>query len=466
MDISSELATIQLGDQRLNKRARQLLVSLNDECQTSINGACAGWAESKAAYRFFDNPQADPEQILAAHRDATLLRMQEQPTVCIAQDTTELDYSSHPTRDARYLNSEYRQGLYDHSSVAFTPDKMCLGVLDAQFFDRPAETLGTTRERRHDPIESKESFRWVEGYRLCCQMAAECPDTEIVSVADREGDIFEVFAVASEHPTPAELVIRHNMPRRTTERASERSRRSYYDTHETVATSDVRCRRTIQLPATPKRTAREAQLEIRAVRLTLKPPQGFRKVDSIVLSVVEVLEVDGPQDGTDLHWRLLSTLPVDTTEQILRIVELYVARWPIEVFFRVFKTGCRVEEIQLETKDRLITALMFYKVIAWRILYHTFLGRECPDLPCDVVFSEAEWKSVWQIVEKEVPPPEPPTLEQFIPVLAELGGYNNRRGDGPPGAEVLWRATRRMYDFALAWETFQPDPPPPPPTCG
>lgn len=182
--------------------------------------------------------------------------------------------------------------------------------------------------------------------------------------------------------------------------------------------------------------------------------------------MVEVLEVNDPSsktkgDGTDLHRRLLSTLPVDTVEQILKIVEYYVARWPIEVFFRVFKTGCRVEEIQLESKDRLITALMFYKVIAWRILYHTFLGRECPDLPCDVVFGEAEWKSVWQIVEKEQPPDEPPPLKEFMPVLAELGGYNRRGGDQPPGAEVIWRATRRMYDFALARETVQPQNPPP-----
>ena len=211
----------------------------------------------------------------------------------------------------------------------------------------------------------------------------------------------------------------------------------------------------IDLPATPNRAARTAVLEIRALRLTIRPPHARGRLPQVELSVVLVDEVNGPEDGTDRNWLLFNSLPVDHDQAVLRIIDLDVARWPIEVFFRVLKTGCKVEEIQLEKKARLKRALMFYQVIAWRILYVTFLGRECPDLPCDVVFSEAEWKSVWKIVEQDDPPKAAPPLEEFIPVLAQLGGYNRRRQDAPPGAEVLWRATTGMLDFALAWETFQ-----------
>ncbi|MCA8996527.1 MAG: hypothetical protein KDA80_06075, partial [Planctomycetaceae bacterium] len=123
-----------------------------------------------------------------------------------------------------------------------------------------------------------------------------------------------------------------------------------------------------------------------------------------------LLRISGP--GTDRNWLLFNSLPVDHDQDVLRIIDLDVARWPIEVFFRVLKTGCKVEEIQLEKKARLKRALMFYQVIAWRILYVTFLGRECPDLPCDVVFSEAEWKSVWKIVEQDDPPKAAPPLEE------------------------------------------------------
>ena len=99
---------------------------------------------------------------------------------------------------------------------------------------------------------------------------------------------------------------------------------------------------------------------------------------------------------------------------------------------------------------------MFYKIIAWRVMHVTVLGRECPDLSCEAVFAQEEWKSVWQIVEKEPPPPQPPRLGEFIPVLAQLGGYNRRSQDHPPGAQAIWVGIRRMTDFALAWLTFGP----------
>lgn len=455
-EIQQEFETIQLGDERLNERSRTLLARLSAHPQQSINAACRGWQESKAAYRLFDNANVEPEQILAAHADATVGRMRQQPVVCIAQDTTELDFSAHPPEDVGCLNLEQRRGLYDHSSVAFTPDKLCLGVVAAEFFDRSSETLGQADSRQSSPIEMKESFRWLEGYRRCCELAVQCPDTQIVSLADREGDIYDIFLEAAQHPTPAEWIIRSRVHRSLPVKDASRGPDGYRQMRDEVAESQVLTRRQIQLPATLKRAARTATLEIRSRRLTVKPPHARSHLPTVTFSVVLVTEVDGPQDGTDLDWLLLSSLPVDTEADTLQIVDLYVARWPIEVYFRVFKTGCRVEQIQLETTTRLQRALMFYKVIAWRIMYLTFLGRECPELPCDVVFSQAEWQSVWKIVEQQEPPHAPPTLAEFIPVLAELGGYNRRRQDRPPGTEAIWGAVRRMFDFALAWESFRP----------
>ncbi len=145
--IEQEFSTIDLGDQRLNKHARSLLTALLAQSQLSINAACNGWNESKAAYRLFDNPQVDPDEILAAHADLTRQRIQQEEVVCVAQDTTELDFTNHPPEDIGCLNREERRGLYDHSSIAFTPDKLCLGVLNVDFFDRAPESLGKTRER-------------------------------------------------------------------------------------------------------------------------------------------------------------------------------------------------------------------------------------------------------------------------------------------------------------------------------
>lgn len=174
-------------------------------------------------------------------------------------------------------------------------------------------------------------------------------------------------------------------------------------------------------------------------------------------NVVLVEEVDGPGDDTDVNWLLITSLSIKTVDDVLRVIDYYTARWPIEVFFRVYKSGCRVEQIQLETNHRLENALMMYKVICWRVMYVTFLGRECPELACDVMFSEVEWKPVWKIVRDDPLPATTPTLEEFIPLLAQLGGYNNQKYDGPPGPQAIWIGIRRMTDFSLAWQAFGPN---------
>lgn len=455
--IEQEFDTIDLGHKSRNDRSKEILKALFAKPQESINSACDSWKDAKAAYRFLSNPQVDSDQILEAHRHSTVKRIQAQPVVCVAQDTTTLDFSDHPPEDMRCLSLADQRGLYDHSVVAFTPERLCLGVLDVEFYDRSEQSLGKTTERRNDPIEEKESFRWLEGYRRCCELASKCPDTQIVSLADSEGDIYDIFVEAEKHETPAEFVIRAKQVRCLPEKDEQAGGNVYKKIRDEVTQSDLVTTRQIELPATPKRAARTATLEIRAIRRKIKPPYARRKtMPAVTLSVVLVQEVDGPGDGTDLNWLLLSSLPIDGYRDVLRIVDYYVGRWPVEMFFRAFKTGCDVEEIMLESKARLIRALMFYKVITWRIMFLTFLGRECPELPCDTVLSESEWKSVWVIVEQEEPPETAPQLSQFIPILAQLGGYNRRKHDGPPGMETIWRGMRRMMDFALAWRSFGP----------
>ena len=468
--IGDEFENIHLGDLRLEKRAQSLLETLASHPSASINEACQSWDETKAAYRLLDNSNVQPEDILQAHRDKTIERIEAQDTVCIAQDTTELDFTSHPPKDVRNLERLGRRGLYDHSHIAFTPKKLCLGVLDVHLWDRDKETLGRSQQRKGQPLETGEGQRWLDGYRLACQIAGQCPDTQIVSLADREGDLYEIFVEAEKHQTPAQFVIRSQRKRSLLQKDPDRGPAAYRKMRDEVAQCEPVAYREVQLPQTPRRTTgsgnkrhpgregRTAKLQIRAKRITLRAPHNKKSyLPSVTVSVVWVKEIDAPDDEAAVDWLLISSLPVDTIEQVLRVIDFYVARWPIEVFFRVFKTGCRVEEIQLETKDRLIRALMFYKVIAWRIMFLTFLGRECPELPCGVVFSEAEWKSVWKVVQKDDPPENAPPLSDFIPILASLGGYNNRPSDGPPGAEVIWRGTRRMLDFARCWQAFGPN---------
>jgi hypothetical protein len=460
--IAEELQGIDLGDKRLNDRSRALLETLAADPAASINAACSGWAETQAAYRLCDNERVEPEKILRPHREATERRIAEHSTVLVVQDTTELDFSRHPTRDAGVLNTPDRFGFYDHSQVAFTREGVCLGVLDATFWSRDPDSLGKADERAADPIETKESARWLRGYQSACELAGRLPQTQIVSVADCECDIYDIFVEAEQHATPADFVIRARVERSTPKRDPEAGEAAYRKVRDEVASSKCLTTRVVELPATPKRVSRTATLEVRAQRVRVKPPHARPWLPEVTLNVVLVEETDGPGDGTDVSWLLLTSLPIHSVEAVLspelvlRVVDDYVLRWPIETFFRTYKTGCKVEEIQLETDRRLRNALMFYKIIAWRVLHVTMLGRASPELSCEAVFAEEEWKPVWTIVEKTPLPKQPPLLGVFIPILAQLGGYNRRTKDRPPGAQAIWIGIRRMTDFTLAWTTFGP----------
>jgi hypothetical protein len=462
-DLVSEFDTIDLRDKRLNKRAKLILQSFAEDPQGNPNKAWHGWAETQAGFRFLDNDHVDPEAILAPHRTATLARVARQSIVLIVQDTTELDLSAHPPDGAGPLRSKKTLGCLDHSQVAFTPTGLCLGVVGVKLWSRSEEGLGGSKKRRHDPIETKESYRWLEGYRNACEIARQAPETQVVSVADREGDLYEVFVEASamaeearqSGEKAAEFVIRLGKNRNlASPKEDEAGLNKLFQTlHATEPIGLFE----LELPATPRRKPRVARLEILRQRMRLKTPRRPREVlPDVEINAVLVREIDAPPDVAPIQWLLATSLPIDTKEDVLRVTEYYAGRWPIEIFFRILKTGCRVERIELQTAERFARCLMFYKIVAWRLQFLTILGRECPQLPCDVMFDEDEWKPVWKICKPKKPMPKTaPPLGEFLLLVASLGGHNGRKGDGPPGPQTLWSGLQRMADFTLAWKAFQ-----------
>ena len=205
------------------------------------------------------------------------------------------------------------------------------------------------------------------------------------------------------------------------------------------------------------RQSRQAEVEVRAANVTLRPPwRSDRQLPEVGVQVVLVREVDPPPDDEPVEWLLLTSLPVDEEEQVRQVIEYYCGRWMIEVFFRVLKSGCRVEERRFEHLDRLLSCLAVYLIVAWRTLYLCRLGRSCPEICCEVVFEPSEWKSVWKVVRRSTPLNTPPPLGEMIRLVAQLGGYVNRKHRDPPGPQTIWMGLQRMHDFALCWERFGP----------
>ena len=191
--IAEELSSIDLGDQRLNRRSRRVLEALYRKPGSSIAAACGGWPEVKGAYRLLEQPTVTAQQLLEPHYQTSAERMAAHSVVLCVQDTTELDYTGKQIEGLGPLNYESRQGLYVHPTLAVTPQRLCLGVLDAWNWVREPGRLGQ-KAAWHRPITEKESIRWLEGYQRVNELAAQLPDTQLVYMADREADIYELFA--------------------------------------------------------------------------------------------------------------------------------------------------------------------------------------------------------------------------------------------------------------------------------
>jgi hypothetical protein len=202
--LAAELSLIDLGDQRLNRRARRLLEKLGEKPTVSIPAACGGWGETRAAYRLFDHPEVGAERVLAPHIACTEERLRAHPRLLCIQDTTELDY---PTKKGIAglgpLNYESRWGMYLHPTLALTPERVPLGLLGVHSWAREPGSLGQAADPSR-PLEEKESVRWVDGFARVNELAEQLGETRLTYIADRAGDIYDLFVrppVRSAAPT-------------------------------------------------------------------------------------------------------------------------------------------------------------------------------------------------------------------------------------------------------------------------
>ena len=442
---AQEMLTANLGDERLNRRVAKILSRLADRPEGSVPAAFQSWAETLAAYRFFDNERVTPEKVLEPHRDATLERAKEFPVVLCVQDTTELDFTSKPQiQGLGPLSYESALGLYIHPTLAVTPERLCLGVLDQWSWARdPEDHGGKNRQHRlQRPIEEKESFRWIEGYRRICDWQRTLPQTRLVYLADRDSDLFELFEEGQSGE--ADWLIRSSQDRALVDGGL---------LWTTMQEAEVLGTQEFDLPASAQRAQRHVVQTLRVARLKLRPPyRPDKKLPVVEVTAILACEEAPPEGVEPIEWLLLTNLDVENAEQAQEKVQWYVCRWQIEIYFRILKSGCRVEELQLQERDRLEVALALYMIVAWRVLYLTMLGRTVPGLSCEVVLAPAEWKAVYLVIQRKKPPTQPPLLQEALVLIARLGGFLARKGDGTPGPKALWIGLQRTRDFVLALE--------------
>jgi hypothetical protein len=302
--------------------------------------------------------------------------------------------------------------------------------------------LGKRHRRRKTVLQEKESQRWLDGLTTTAGCFAQHP--HVVLMGDRESDLFDLFATP--RPTNVDLLVR----------VCREKRRVEHPTRYLAAALEsepIRGHVQIEIPARPNRLARTAEMAVRWLSVDVHAPCNGPKRAAVTLNFILIQELVPPPGEKPVRWLLATTLPVASLEDALRCVQWYAYRWTIERFHFVLKSGCKIEERQLETVERLERAIPVFSIIAWRLLWLTLQARETPDAPCTVILEEFEWKVLCTTVasHRRQLRTKPPTLREAIRMIAQLGGFLGRKCDGEPGPQTLWRGLRRLHDLAQGW---------------
>lgn len=452
VDVGSEFANSDLGNTLRNKRLVEVASRMAQQPAASLPKQMEDDAGLEGAYRLLENDSIIAQSVLDAHIEKTVGRMAERLLVLVLHDTTEFAFSGQEKREGLgYLDGGTRQGFYSHHSFAVAPDGEPLGTLHIHAWarpDKPSPVPEGKSRRRTDPYDpDRESLRWGESVLACAEKG---PDgTEIIHIMDREGDCLELFALLLEYDQRWVIRLAHNRrisPGRAAESAKLFERLSaapLFFKRDVVLSQRGKQRSAKNEKKFPARERREATLAVRAQTLEIFPANGASAnvPKSITLNFVDVEEVDPPEGCEPVRWRLATTEPIDTAEQIAAVVDMYRTRWLIEELFKAIKTGCRYQQRQLKTSNALLIDLAIETAIAWNLLLMRWVPRTTPEAPALRVLTPSQLGALVVLTEARGKPlPANPTAQDVLSAVAQLGGHIKYHG--PPG----WLVLRRGFD--------------------
>jgi hypothetical protein len=440
-----EFGGCDLGDARRVKRLVKMASGLAENVGCAVS-SCCGRMSAQLISRFFDRDEVTADSVLEHHIENTANRCVDSGLVLAIQDTTFLDFTGRkdlvdelgpigPASDSR--------GLLMHSVLAVSPDKTPLGLLGMQLWSRDPDDFGSGIKRRKRVVSDKESGKWIEGLRQA--EAATLESQALLVVGDRESDVFALFAESRRENT--DILVRANQNRSIVD-AEHSLMLGALDASDELGSYEL------SVPRQGSRSARTARLVVQACEVEIKPPRHRTKDisdKSVKLNLVRVREID--QDKDALEWILITSLGVNNLSDARKVIDFYSLRWVIEEFHKVLKSGCRIEQMQFETADRLKPAIALLSVVALRVLHLTKVSRQHPDADAAVLCSETEQIVLerWMVANNEKHS-KITTAADFVRAVAILGGFMARKCDGNPGTKVIWQGLRRLENLVEGYK--------------
>lgn len=450
-----EMGSGDLGDQRLNDRRDRLLSTLERSPDKGFPDACANDAEVEALYRFLRNRRVSWEAVLAPHLAASCVRCQAVGEVLVLHDTTDIVLAGDSPRVGLTTLGVGRHGFWVHASLAVSAEglRAPLGLLALTTFVRPVRqraALPRWQERIGDP--DKETRCWADSVATVRgRLGTSC---SAIHVMDRGADSYELFSALVTHGD--RFVVRLAQDRRVLTSDGLRVLSAATPPVAPSHSRQVRVarRREESRPRAraqhPPRTGRVAIVQVTAQSVALQRPRAFPPTfpPMLTVNVVTVAECDAPPGEEPLNWRLLTTEPIATVEQIDQVVDWYRTRWTIEEFFKALKTGCAYEKRQLESRETLLVALALLAPIAWQLLLIRHLARCAPQVPATTALSSRLLQVLRGLPAGRVLGRHPTASEALL-VIARLGGHLKQ--NGPPGWLVLARGMQKLLHFEAGW---------------
>jgi len=434
----NEFSRAIFGDKRLSDRLIKVAKDLSEHPTMPINQASGDWNSTKGAYRFFDNENVNPVAILEPHFENTMKRMMSHEVVLSIQDTTTFNYSSHESLQLGPIGKEGTNGILQHNTLAVSEDGLPLGLLDQITWIRPSEEEVTTNQKLS--LEEREIIRWIKS--LENSVARTQHHSNVVSVNDRESDFYEFYDRAETLNAQYLIRLKHN-------REIEESRKGakfYLQDQPVAVTYDI---------CVPRRTGdyaeRTATVELRYAPMTVYAPDDLEESaihDEIKMYGIHVREINPPEGIEAIEWFLVSNVAVSNIKDALERVRWYLLRWTIEVYHKSEKSCCSSEDCRLETDERMLNFLAVNSVIAWRVLFVTYIARQQPEAPAEVILSPTEVKVLEGANNLKLPKPTKiKTVQQAVAALGKLGGHMGRKNDKAPGIITVCRGMMRLNDF-------------------
>lgn len=433
---------LDFGDIRRDERFVSIINNITSQPGSSIPKQNKRWYDTKATYDFFKNKDISVEDLKKTMAIYGAHQIKDQLSVLIAHDISNISYNDLQANGLGYLDNKDGRGILCYSSIAITTTGLPVSLLYQHTWIRPLEQLGKSAKRKQVPFEDKESYRWYDGMSQANDLLGN--KVNKIHIADREADVYELFFHAYESNTDLLIRARHN-------RSLSNGSHLWDNIAEQSAASII----SLDIPdkTGKKKHTIEATVKYHEVEI-LRPSNNKKSYESVILTAIEIRENNKSKNEEDIiHWKLLTTLEINNVSDVLKCVKWYTYRWLIERFHYVLKSGTKVEELQLKEAENLQKAIAVYSMAAFRVMQLVYNSRHYPQINCEVILTETQWKTLYILIHQNNKlPKQPPSLQQAVIWIGTLGGYLGRKSDGPPGLKAVWQGYQQLCHAANVYE--------------